>query len=89
MDVHKDELAEDKVMKLNLAVKKRKDKLSTVKFKYEMQISELQINLQPSMPPKVHEQREINLKSGMASISAALVDCGELLDESMQIWTSL
>ena len=60
-----------------------------MQFKYEMQIIELQMKLQPTMPLEVRKQREINLKSVMASISATLEDCGKLLDESMQIWTLL
>ena len=30
-----------------------------------------------------------SLKAAMADFSAVVVDCGKLLDESLQIWTSL
>lgn len=36
-----------------------------------------------------HEQREIDLKTRMASISVTLAYYGKFMDEIMQIWTSL
>lgn len=49
-----------------------------MKFKYEMQIIELQMKLQSTTPQEV-----------MDSISTTLGDYGKLFDESLQIWTSL
>lgn len=60
-----------------------------MQFKYQMQINELQLKLQLATSPEVCKQRETNLKSGMASISATLEDYGKSLDASMQIWNSL
>jgi len=45
LDVREEETVEEKVMKLGLAVKRYKEKISTVQFKYEMHISELQMKL--------------------------------------------
>jgi len=44
---------EDKVMNLGLAVKGYKDKITGVKFTYEMKINELQMKLQPTTPQEV------------------------------------
>jgi len=47
------------------------------------------MKIQPAMPPEVNEQREINLKTIVKGISNTLGECGKLLDEIVQIWTSL
>lgn len=41
MDVREEKSVEDKLVKLGLVVKKYKDKITKVKFKYEMKISKL------------------------------------------------
>ena len=51
MDICEEESVEDKVVKLSLAVKESKKKITYVHFEYEIKISELQMNFQPSMPP--------------------------------------
>lgn len=45
LDVREEEPIEEKVVKLGFAVNGYKDKISEVQFKYEMQISELQMKL--------------------------------------------
>ena len=60
-----------------------------MQFKYEMKLSEVKMKLQPTTLQEVREQRQTNLKTAMASISTAVVDCGKLLDEILQIWTLL
>lgn len=89
MDVYEEELVEDKVAKLDLAVKESNKKIADVYFEYEIKISVLQMKLQLAMPLEVHGQREIDLKIVVTSISETLVECGKLLDETLQIWTSL
>lgn len=73
----------------NLAIKWYKDKIIDIQFKYVMNINEIQMKLQPTTPQEVLGKRETDLKATMAGISIAVVDCGKLLDESLQIWTSL
>ena len=80
---------EDKVANLDLAVKGYKDKITNVQFTYVMNINELQMELQPTMPQEVQEQREADLKAIIANIAAVVEDCGKLLDERLQIQTSL
>lgn len=89
LDVREEELVEDKVTKLFLAVKEYKKKITTVDFKYEMHISDLQMKLHPTMPQEVREHRETDLKTTMANISTVVEDSGKNLDECLQIWTSL
>lgn len=50
IDVREEELVEDKVVKIGLAVKGYKEKFFAVQFKFEMEISELQMKLQSTMP---------------------------------------
>lgn len=60
LDVHEEDPVGDKVVKLDLAVNKKNDTISTVQFKYELQISELQMKLQPTTLQEVRDQREID-----------------------------
>lgn len=59
MDVHEDKSTFDKVSKFDLAIKEKKDKITTVKLKNEMQINEQKMKLQPNMPLEVREQMEV------------------------------
>lgn len=78
-----------KVTKLALAIKESKNTLAKIKFEYGVQISELQIRLQPATPPEVREQRQKDLKATLKDIFDTVVDCGKYLHDTMQIWISL
>lgn len=60
-----------------------------MKFDYEVKILELQIKLQPSMPPEVQEQRQRDLSAILKGIANTVEGCGQLLDDTMQIWELL
>lgn len=85
VDVCEEESTKDNVTKLGLVVKQSKKKIVDVQFENEVNINELQLKLQLAMPLEVHQWREIELKTWMASISTTLEDYGNLLEESMQI----
>lgn len=89
MKVGGEEPLAEKVMKLTLSIKESKNTLAKIMFKYEVQISELQIRLQLDTPLEVQEQRKKYLKVALKSIFNTLVDCRKLLYDMMQIWTSL
>lgn len=55
INVQEEEPVEEKDAKLNFRVKGYKDKISKVKFSYEMKISELQMKMQPATTPEVRE----------------------------------
>lgn len=88
MEVREEE-PEDKVVKLGLAFKESKKKITVVQFEYEVNINELQLKLQSTTPQEVSFQREAELKLVMVSISTTMVNCNKLLDERLKIWTSL
>lgn len=89
MDFHEEEQVEEKVAKLNLVVKEYKKGITNIQFYYEININELWMNVQTTMSPEVREKRESNLKTVVAGIFASVIDCGKLLDETLQFWTSL
>lgn len=47
------------------------------------------MKIHPTTSQEVREKMETDLKAAMASISTAMAHYGKLLDESLQIWTSL
>ena len=87
MKVCDNEAPAEKVMNLALVIKDSKNSITKLKFDYEVQILELQIRFQPSTPPEVREQRQKDLSTNMKGISDTVVDFGQLLNDTMHIWT--
>lgn len=81
LDVWEEEAEEDEVANLDLVVKRYKEKIVVVQFKYETRIYELQLKLQLTTLQEVRDQRENDLKIVMANIFATMVDFGKLLDK--------
>lgn len=76
-------------MKRALVIRDLKNKLTEMKFECEFKITELQMRLQPVTPLKLCEQREKDLKLVLEVIVDTVVDYSKLLDETMNILTTL
>jgi len=54
-----------------------------------LQITELQMKVQPSTPPEVKEQRVSMIQTGLEEIGRAVQDCTNMLDQAFDVLTSL
>lgn len=72
-----------------MAVKDSKEEVKNVKIELQMKIIELQIKLQPTRPPEVHEQSEEEVKVVMYIIEAIVKDCIRIFYDVMEIQDSL
>ena len=63
-----EETSVEKIHKLATAVKESKDEISRVRFKLQLHISKLQLNLQPTSPPEVREKCEAAIKEEMDTL---------------------
>ena len=70
-------------------MKELKEEISKVRFELQLQISELQLKLQPTTPPKVREQCEATIKANMNTLEDAIKGCSQLFEKTMEMWTSL
>lgn len=79
----------EKIQKLATAVKESQDEIVRVRFEMQLQISELQLKLQPMTPPEVREQCEATIEEGMTMVEDVVKGCKELFEQAMELWTSL
>lgn len=54
-----------------------------------MKIAQLQLELNPTTPPKFREQRSVTIKEGMATLDATVTDCVTLFEQAMELVTNL
>jgi len=81
--------AKMKVRKLFVAMRDATDGVGHFTFEFQMKISELQLKLQPTTPPRVQERRGATIKESIGQLDVVVHGCDQLLNQAMDIWDTL
>ena len=74
---------------LVVGVHKAREEMTKVQLELNLQIAKLWLKAQPSTPLEVREQRASAITAGLDEIRGAVRDCTNMLEESLEVLTTL
>lgn len=78
-----------RVHRLAVRVYEARDEMTKVQLELNLQIAELRLKVQPSMPPEVREQCAHAIQTGLEKIGQGVQDCTGMLDQPLTMLTYL
>ena len=88
-DVQLVEEPEQRLARLKDYAQQSRSEIEKLKLEHETQIAELQLGICPEIPPEVKDQRRLDVQASAAKISDIVGSTSKLLEDSVEIWTTL
>lgn len=77
------------IHKLTTGVHDTHTKMAWVQLELNLEITELQLKVQPSTPPEVKEHRMTTVTKAVVAVDSAVADYTQLFEQSFEILTIL
>ena len=75
---------EQRLVRLKDYAQQSRSEIEKLKAEHEAHISELQLRITPEIPPKVREQRRVDIQASVAKILDIVRSAAKLIEDSVE-----